>query len=490
MKKMRIRVNGMVCAACEATIATALRDLKGLRAVQVSLKASAVDVEYDESVLSIKDIEERIEKAGYGLGSTRSGGGLAAIGIGLILAALYGIASWRGFFNSLPVVDASIGYAALFLIGLFTSLHCVSMCGGIALSQSLRVGAQEETAVGRQGLRARFRIIAPSLAYNAGRVVSYSIIGALAGALGSVFNFSTMFKALIMALAALFMLLFGLKSLGLFSFIPSLERILPKPVHEKLRALRAKLSGKSPFIVGLLNGFMPCGPLQSMQVYAMGTGSAVTGALSLFLFSLGTIPLLLAFGLSAAIMPRRILPSVLKASAVLILFMGLTSLGRAVSLAGIALPTAQSLMAQTAPDIKPRKPNSLGISGKRAVVSGGSQSITTGFDRGLYLPFTVQAGLPLRWTIRVSAQDLNGCNNPLTVPSLGIRKMLMPGDNVIEFTPAKAGAIGYTCWMGMISSRITVVEDLGSDAEPQELAPWILEVSGKNPGTACACCEQ
>ena len=52
----------------------------------------------------------------------------------------------------------------------------------------------------------------------------------------------------------------------------------------------------SPFIVGLLNGFMPCGPLQTMQLFALGTGSAFKGALSMLIFSLGTVPLMLTFG--------------------------------------------------------------------------------------------------------------------------------------------------------------------------------------------------
>ncbi len=62
----------------------------------------------------------------------------------------------------------------------------------------------------------------------------------------------------------------------------------------------------------------------------------------------------------------------------------------------------------------------------------------------------------------VKAEDLNGCNNPLTVPQYGIRKQLVPGDNLIEFTPDRDGTIGYTCWMGMITSYIRIVPDLNA----------------------------
>ena len=71
----------------------------------------------------------------------------------------------------------------------------------------------------------------------------------------------------------------------------------------------------------------------------------------------------------------------------------------------------------------------------------------------------MQKGVPVRWIVRAKAEDLNGCNNPLTVPQYGIRKQLVPGDNLIEFTPDREGTIAYTCWMG-ISSSIKIVGDL------------------------------
>jgi plastocyanin domain-containing protein len=60
----------------------------------------------------------------------------------------------------------------------------------------------------------------------------------------------------------------------------------------------------------------------------------------------------------------------------------------------------------------------------------------------------------------VNADQLNSCNSPLTVPQYGIRERLVPGDNLIEFTPDKVGTITYTCWMGMIASSIRVVPDV------------------------------
>jgi uncharacterized protein len=95
-----------------------------------------------------------------------------------------------------------------------------------------------------------------------------------------------------------------------------------------------------------------------------------------------------------------------------------------------------------------------------ATVKNGVQYVVTDFSGGRYLPFTVQAGLPVQWTVRIKASDLNGCNRALVVPAFGVQKRLRPGDNLIEFTPTKSGVVPYSCWMGMIRSRIDVVESL------------------------------
>jgi copper chaperone CopZ len=95
-----------------------------------------------------------------------------------------------------------------------------------------------------------------------------------------------------------------------------------------------------------------------------------------------------------------------------------------------------------------------------ASVANGGQVVQTTLFASRYEPIVVQAGLPVRWTIRATADAITSCNGVLTVPSYGIEKRLQPGDNVIEFVPRAAGDVVYTCWMGMISSVIRVVPDL------------------------------
>lgn len=510
----------MICSSCEARISGTLSAIDGVLAVRVSLRGGRAEIDYDENRTTVEALKAAIEKAGYTVG--RSGGASAgvAVGIGLVLAALYMIANAAGLFNAIPTINASLSYGMLFVVGLLTSVHCVAMCGGISLSQSVAqlgdrdrgpdgAGAACADVEGRTdaGMRTfaagKFRRLVPGLLYNGGRVVAYTVIGGVAGALGAAFSFSPVLKGIIAAVAGLFMMLLGLKMLGVFSSLPRMSRFLPAAVRGRGGRFSSALGRRGPFAVGLLNGLMPCGPLQTMQLYALGTGSLWAGALSMFLFSLGTVPLMLVFSLAAAFIPKKFFPLMVKASAVLVMFLGVMTFSRAASFAGIALPELPFFSAGSSL----RSSGGLGASDAdqpwnrtagnitKAVMGDGVQSVTTDFgSSGYYMPFAVQVGVPVRWTIKVTAEGLNGCNNPITIPAYGIRKTLEPGDNLIEFTPEKEGVIVYTCWMGMISSRITVVRNLGdstalSAAEESTPSGLLALGSGQTAGPGIpGCC--
>lgn len=103
-----------------------------------------------------------------------------------------------------PTAKAGMSLGALFLVGLMTSLHCVAMCGGINVASA---GNTRRSAV----------------LYNLGRVVSYTLVGAIVGALGSAFSLSIAVQAGIQLFAAAFMLAMALNLLGCFRFLPSLR---------------------------------------------------------------------------------------------------------------------------------------------------------------------------------------------------------------------------------------------------------------------------
>jgi plastocyanin domain-containing protein len=133
-------------------------------------------------------------------------------------------------------------------------------------------------------------------------------------------------------------------------------------------------------------------------------------------------------------------------SALLVMILGLAMLSRGLNLSGVDLRFWQAGPA---------------AAGNIARLEGGVQVVETTMRPNRYVPIIVQKGLPVKWTIKADEASLNGCNNPVTIPTYGISRRLAPGSNLIEFTPAGAGNVLYTCWMGMISSTIRVVDDIG-----------------------------
>jgi len=448
--KLELSVSGMTCGGCEMHVEKAVLENEYVTKANADHSSGKLTLSlgelYDgenEDIL-LGDLGNRIEKAGYKLeGLFKADTGNFSVkqwvGVVIILAALFLIVKETGIMNRLPVIESSMGYGLIFIIGLMTSVHCIGMCGGINLTVSLsavKLNGKEDKAI----KRAR-----PAILYNAGRVVSYTLVGALVGALGSVISITGSIQGIIVGIAGIFMVLMGINMLGLFPWVTKILPRLPKGISSKIINSG---SGRGPFIVGLLNGFMPCGPLQSVQIYALGTGSAFAGALSMFLFSLGTVPLMLGFGSISSILPPKFHGRILKVSALLVLMLGGGMVLRGMSLNGLSVMGANSF-------------NVRSENVRIAEIKDDKQYVRTIMHADEYEPFIVQAGIPVVWTIFADEADLNGCNNPLTVPEYGIRFEMSPGENIIEFTPpAEEATITYTCWMGMITSGIKVVSDL------------------------------
>ncbi len=447
--KKSYAVQGMTCSNCELRIESAIKKLDGILEVKAVFGQSKLYVTYDEKLIGYEKIKETVEKAGYTMGAPLKAGlqgkeGKESInqmvGLGIILLALYVIVKHTIGFNFIPEINQSMGYGVLFIVGLLTSLHCIAMCGGINLSQCVAYKHFDNTAAGR---------MKPSLLYNGGRVLSYTVIGGIAGGIGSVVSFSGGAKGVVAIVAGIFMVIMGLNMLNIFPWLRRLNPRMPK-VFGKLIYQNSGKNG--PFYIGLLNGLMPCGPLQAMQLYALGTGSITAGALSMLMFSLGTVPLMFGFGAISSMLSKNFTGKLMKVSAALVIILGIVMMSRGLSLSGIAVSAANAAPGKT-------------VSGNAAKIENGVQVVSIDLESNRYAPIVVQKGIPVKFIINAKAENINGCNNAIIIPEYNIEKPLSPGENVIEFTPTKEGTIPYSCWMGMIRSKITVVTDLSQSSE-------------------------
>lgn len=208
-----------------------------------------------------------------------------------------------------------------FMTGFLGSGHCLGMCG--ALVAALSVGNRQKSG----GLPFH-------LTYNAGRTLTYAATGALAGWLGAGLAESRAFAwpaFLLLILSDLFVIAIGLGTTGFFRWLDfsRLEWTLPTSAISRLvRRLAVMPSALAAFPLGLLMGFIPCGFLYAMLLAAAQSGSAVTGALTMFAFGLGTVPALLLFGSAAHLISSRIRSGMLRAAGGLVVLMGCYNLYR------------------------------------------------------------------------------------------------------------------------------------------------------------------
>jgi len=434
-KKQKIKVYNMTCTSCENRIEKALMNIPGVTNILADYKSESVLLEYDDEVCNIERIKETISKLGY---STEDSGNFKLIGMLVIVLAIFLLSKAGNSFDMNSKLEGVgvASYLVLFVVGVFTSLHCVGMCGGIMLSQSISTVEKN-----------KFEALKPAISYNLGRVISYTILGGIVGALGSVFSLSISFKAMLQVLAGLFMIIMGLNMSG-YSLFRKFNVKLPWSFCS------LKKSGKTPFIVGILNGFMPCGPLQTMQLYALGTGSAISGATSMFIFALGTVPLMLGFGAISGLLSKDHTKQLVKFGGILIVVLGLIMGNRGLALAGINI-SPMALMHNTS-NQSPAPGNTT-----KATLENGVQVINMTANASGYTPnvLYVQKNIPVKWVI--NGELLTSCNNAIVAPSLDIEKKLESGENIINFTPGDKD-INFSCWMGMISGVIKVVDDVNA----------------------------
>lgn len=431
-KKQKIKVYNMTCASCEIRIEKSLMNLPGVTKVLADYKSESVLLEYNDEMCNIAQIKATISKTGY---STEDSGNFKLIGMLIIVLAIILLSKLSNSFDMNSKLEGA-SYLVLFVVGVFTSLHCVGMCGGIMLSQS--ISTEDKT---------KFESLKPALFYNLGRVVSYTILGGIVGALGSVFSLSLSFKAGLQVFAGLFMIIMGLNMSG-YSLFRKFNIKLPWSFCS------IKKSGKTPFAVGLLNGLMPCGPLQTMQLYALGTGSAIGGAASMFVFALGTVPLMLGFGAISGFLSKDHTKQLVKFGGILVVVLGLIMGNRGLTLAGINISPMAFLHNVVNQTDSPKADS-------KATVENGVQVINMSATGRGYTPniLYVQKNVPVKWVI--NGDQLTSCNNAIVVPSMNIQKKLESGENIINFTPGDKD-INFSCWMGMIGGVIRVVDDVNA----------------------------
>lgn len=314
IRTSQLKVNGMHCLGCEEVINEAVKTLPGIHKANASYEKQTFNVNYDDSLVNESAIRLSIEAKGYSivdaLPAKTSKLRQALIFI-LLLAVVGGVAFWGK--SQMPGVMQQIkpqmSYALLFTIGFLTGFHCIGMCGGFVVGYT-------------DAAQSKIRQLLAHLSYAFGKSLSYTTLGAGFGLLGATIAITPEIRGIAALAASVFLLLYGLKMLNVFSWLRRFTLGLPSSINRQVAGeLRRR---RSPLRTGLFTGLLlGCGPLQAMYVMAAGSGDPIQGALILLIFGLGTLVPLLGFGLFASLLSPVVMRQMLRVSGLLVIAMGL-----------------------------------------------------------------------------------------------------------------------------------------------------------------------
>ena len=212
-----------------------------------------------------------------------------------------------------------------FLVGLLGGSHCIGMCGGIVGAVSMHLPNQTKNQP-----KILFLI-----AYNAGRILSYTLAGAFAGLIGAssfFLNHVLPIQHLLYFISSLMLILLGLYLAGFWAGLTYIEHA-GRRLWTKLQPYSKRFipvqNLTHAFALGGLWGWLPCGLVYSVLIAAISTGSAISGCLLMLAFGLGTLPTLLAMGMTAVKLKATLQNVwVRRASGLLVLVFGLVGILR------------------------------------------------------------------------------------------------------------------------------------------------------------------
>lgn len=459
MEKKQILIKGMHCKSCEMLIEDNLKEVCGVEKCEVSYAKKGAVIYYDGKEPKMEEIEKAVLEAGYEIGEEKEKGFLSQnINDYKDLLIVLFIA-FAGYYmlKGLGITDLNFNYGSgsvslpvVFLIGLTAGIStCMALVGGLIFGMSAKHAEKHPEAKAMEKFR-------PHLFFNLGRVVGFGVLGGVLGAAGSSFELSSSANGILIILVGIVMLILGLQLIEIFPWLNNFKITLPKGIskilginhHEK------EYSHRKAVALGALTFFLPCGFTQAMQVYALGSGSFVSGALIMSLFALGTAPGLLGIGGLTSLVKGIFARRFFKFAGVVVILLSIFNINNGLKLTGYEIDWSSSVDSSG-------KPSAVISNDPNVKIENGVQVVKMTENNRGYSPnkFTIIKDIPVRWVI--DAQAPNSCASALVVPKLKIRKFLSAGENIIEFTPTEAGKLAFSCSMGMYSGSFNVVDSAG-----------------------------
>ncbi len=457
-KIIKLNVEGMTCHSCELTIEREWRKINGVLKVDVNAAKGVARIVCGDSVPNLDVLQSAIADHGYTVKGvfdktktynpepkTSRLAWWQLLGLFALIIILGKLFTKLGLLAPTIALGAATSFGAVFVLGLVAaSSSCIAVSGGLLLSSAAKFNERYASATSFGRMR-------PVLLFVGGRILSYTIFGGLIGVIGKALSPSPLATGIITILAALYMLAMGLDMLHLTpQWLKKITPRLPKSLGHRLLTVEEKEHALTPSLLGAATFFLPCGFTQALQLYALTTGSFTTGALILLAFALGTAPALLALGWVSGSLKGKAGRFFFQFAGALVVILGLWNLQNGFTMMGYPISVQRITHLFTTESNADALDSNVRFDGTQQIVD-------MSVDYTGYSPnrFTIRQGVPTRWVI--NAKSNSGCLSVIQAPKLGIRTLLQPGTNVVEFTPRDAGVIPFSCSMGMFWGEINVV---------------------------------
>jgi sulfite exporter TauE/SafE/copper chaperone CopZ/plastocyanin len=454
-------VKGMHCASCEVLIEKKLLELKNIKSAEVSAAKGEVLIEYEDKKPSLKRLNEIFKREGYVfsdqprevINGFKLKEFFISLGIGLLIIIGFIGLNKLGL-SGLINAGSKLSLPMFFVFGLLAGISsCAALVGGLILSMSKQWGELYSNS------DSTWKKIQPHLIFNAGRLISYGVLGAALGAVGSKLNFSIKFGPILVIAVSVMMIFLAFQMFG-FKTFKKFQFTMPKFMMRFI-VNESNFKGRyMPFLMGAFTFFLPCGFTITAQGLALISGNALQGGLIMLLFALGTLPMLLFIGLSSVkfLQKPHLSERFLKIAGILVLFFALYNINFQLNVLGISSFSDLNINSIQSSNTN-RNTSYKNKEGLVPIVNGKQILKMEASSRG-YSPnyFKVRAGVPVRWEI--TDTGTSGCTNAVISKSLFEGEIpLTPGQTSIkEFTPEKPGKYKFSCWMGMVSGIIEVVD--------------------------------
>lgn len=441
----------MHCRSCEILIEKNLLKVPGIKKVRGSYKKGIIEIESETDQPDSKSIERAINLAGYALGKddkkhffSRNPADYKQLGLAVVIFLVFYVVFKLSGIGGLSInVGSTPGLIGVLVVGLTAGVSsCMALVGGLVLAISSRHAELHPEASTAQKFR-------PHIFFNFGRLTSYVVLGGLIGLIGSGLRLSSPVIGTLIVGIGIVMLFFGLKLIEIFPRLTNKNISLPASVS-RLFGLGndvKEYSHRGAFITGAATFFVPCGFTQAMQLYAISTGSFLSGALIMGTFAVGTLPGIAGIGGLTSVIKGTFARYFFKFAGLVVIALALFNISTGFNLTGLSLPSIPSF--------------NLGQSASAAgtvTIENGKQIVEMNQLAAGYSPnqFTIKKGIPVVWNIQSETQF--SCTAYISMPSAGIAQPLHTGLNTIEFTPTATGQLRFTCAMGMYSGNFNVID--------------------------------